>query len=762
MATDTSPSFHDGCFFKDIPVLKNNSVWSSSSSNDHSINWDDVPLWLTDPRINDAPRLESKSEWYYFQSHLTSTISEDPHHTVIVCIFRHSPDDSAADHSWAVIYATLDWRTQKYTTYAKVPPGVPTYAAKVIEGSHSLLSTTIQDMVDSCPNCEDGAPFTPDMLFTNPVQIRQSAEGEGPAIQLDWDNGAFLVGENGSYHLKIPEIELDIQVHATGPMMLHGNDGVTLKGDKYAMFYYSWPRTEAAGEYRGARVVGTAWVDHEYALDRQGNYQNPDTPLPGWMWFSLLTVGAKPMEICIAKVFQHDEVADQYIVYLDESGQHRREYGFSLTSCNPWVSGQTFQRFDTHWRLTVPSRNVDIEIEAVTQNQEFQTWIRLPSFYEGAIRFSGTWEGLPIKGFGAMELVNEIKAPDKYMDLMLNNASSLVRAEIETAVPPLVRPNHFEHVTKVRFDSFEEKVIQESIVDAFYMLSNRGGKNWRPMLLGAAIGLVGGNANDWRPFLAIPEMIHTASLIIDDIEDDSETRRGGPCVHKVVGVPSAINAGCAIYFWGETIIRDSEALSEVQRRDYYVTYFEMMRSAHAGQALDIAGMAMEKLPTIEEAKAMLSRIVNLHRCKSGKPASCCGIAGSRLGGGRPEQTDAIGVYVQNLGIAFQIRDDVLDVLGNIKGKNVADDLKNHKITYPVAKLFTLDHPDREKWFGYWEDRNVPALVDVLKSSGTMDMCNKEIERMVLEGWDLVDSLTPNSFSKVLFRMFGNFLIEQHY
>jgi hypothetical protein len=177
-------------------------------------------------------------------------------------------------------------------------------------------------------------------------------------------------------------------------------------------------------------------------------------------------------------VLQHDDIAEQYIVYLDESGQRRRENEFTLTSCNPWVSGQTFQRFDTHWRLTIPSRNIDIEIESVTQNQEFQTWIRLPSFYEGAIHFSGTWEGVPIKGFGAMELVNEINASDKFMDLTMNNASSLVRAEIETVVPPSVRPNHFERITKIQFDSVEEKVIQESIVDAFYTLSNRGGKNW--------------------------------------------------------------------------------------------------------------------------------------------------------------------------------------------------------------------------------------------------------------------------------------------
>lgn len=308
------------------------------------------------------------------------------------------------------------------------------------------------------------------------------------------------------------------------------------------------------------------------------------------------------------------------------------------------------------------------------------------------------------------------------------------------------------------------------------------------MLLGAAAGLIGGDANDWRSFLVIPEMIHNASLIIDDIQDGSETRRGGPCVHKVVGIPTAINAGCAMYFWGETIVRDCDGLTEFQRRAYYEAYFTMMRVAHSGQALDIAGMTMEKLPALEEAEAMLARVINMHRCKSGKPASSCGTLGSRLGGGTPEQTDAIGQYVQNLGrplcpsqfsyahtsmackalyslctgIAFQIRDDVLDVLGKVKGKNAADDLYNHKITYPVAKLFTLDRPGRDKWFELWENHDVPALVEALKASGTMDLCKADIEHMILEGWDAVNSLTHNSYSKVLFRMFGEFLIEQHY
>jgi geranylgeranyl pyrophosphate synthase len=172
------------------------------------------------------------------------------------------------------------------------------------------------------------------------------------------------------------------------------------------------------------------------------------------------------------------------------------------------------------------------------------------------------------------------------------------------------------------------------------------------MLFGAAVGLVSGNANDWRSFLVIPELVHTASLIIDDIEDESEARRGGPCVHKVLGVPISINAGCAIYFWGETIIRDNEKLSDKKRKEIYSMYFEMMRVGHVGQALDIAGMSMEKLPSIEEAEAMLARVINLHRCKSGIPASFGGLVGALVGGGTPEQVSAIGAYVQNLGKSF--------------------------------------------------------------------------------------------------------------
>ncbi|KAF4332837.1 geranylgeranyl diphosphate synthase [Fusarium beomiforme] len=720
-----------------------------------------------DPRINDEPQLGAKTEWYYIQAHLhdgNCTKSGDPSHTVIVCVFRQLADielESTREHNWAVIYATLDWKTQQYNTYSKLPASLPKYFVKSLEGKNTGLSKTIQSMLQAGPNCKDVPLFIPDDLLSSPVQIHQHKEGDGPALHLDWDNGAILMGENGSYHLKVPEIELDIQVHATKPVMLHGHDGETLNDKAGSMFYYSWPRTQAIGTYRGKEVTGTAWVDHEYSLGGGETKESPEALSYGWNWFSLVSV-VNDMEICITQVVDPNmDIVEQYFLYHDEFGQRHQENEFTLASRQPWVSGHTFQNFDTCWKLEIPRLNIDLDIVSVTQNQEFQTWMRLPSFYEGAVRFSGTWKGAPIKGFGAMELV---KGTDlsKSMEQILENATTVVRQELDAWIPSSIRPNHFKHITRVQFDPYEEEKIQKNIVDAFYMLNDRGGKNWRPMLFGAAVGMVGGNANDWRSFLVLPELIHTASLIIDDIEDDSETRRGGPCVHKVVGAPTAINAGCAMYFWGETIIRDNKALSDSQRRQIYSMYFEMMRVGHAGQGLDIAGMSMDKLPSIQDAERMLARVINLHRCKSGIPASFCGIVGAIVGNGTPKQIEALGAYVQNLGIAFQIRDDVLDVLGKVKGKNAADDLYNRKITYPVAKLFTLDHPDREKWFGYWQDHDVPAFVEALNSSGTLDKCNDDIERWVRKGWDLIDALTPNSFSKSLFSLFAEFLISHHY
>lgn len=238
MANENSPDNCAAHFFTEKPTPQKNAALDSPLISIQAVEPEEVPILITDPRINDAPQLESTTEWYYLQAHLqngSSTSSDDPEHTVFVCLFRQSTEnelESATEHNWGVIYATLDWQTQKYATYSRVPPTMPKYASKSLEGNHSPLSEAIRTMINAGPKSEDIAAFIPDGIFSSPVQICQSADGKGPALHLEWDNGAYLIGENGSYRLKVPQIELDIQVHASRPIMLHGNNGETLNDKK--------------------------------------------------------------------------------------------------------------------------------------------------------------------------------------------------------------------------------------------------------------------------------------------------------------------------------------------------------------------------------------------------------------------------------------------------------------------------------------------------------------------------------------------------
>lgn len=239
MALVNPPPFYAARSLHDGPVPETDvSMSSPLDGKVHASHLENVPVTTRDPRIDDTPQLQAKTEWYYLQAHLrdaSSDPSSDPSDTIIVCIFRQQSDaelDPTQEHTWAVIYAHLDWKTQKYTTHSKVPPNMPKYALKSLEENQSLLSKTIRNMINSGPKGGDSPAFAPDGIFTQNVQIRPSAGEGSPALCLDWDNGASLSGENGSYHLKVPEIDLDIQVNSIKPVLLHGDNGVTLSSDK--------------------------------------------------------------------------------------------------------------------------------------------------------------------------------------------------------------------------------------------------------------------------------------------------------------------------------------------------------------------------------------------------------------------------------------------------------------------------------------------------------------------------------------------------
>ncbi len=205
-----------------------------------------------------------------------------------------------------------------------------------------------------------------------------------------------------------------------------------------------------------------------------------------------------------------------------------------------------------------------------------------------------------------------------------------------------------------------------------------GGKRLRPTLVLAACEGLGGPVDEALPFALALEMIHTYSLIHDDLPamDDDDLRRGKPTSHKAFGVALAILAGDALLNQAYEIMAASNhprAMAAMGEIAYRAGASGMI----AGQCADIA---MEGKP----ADAVI--LAYIHQRKTGDLFKAAVLAGLQLAGATPEQLDLGRQYAQSLGLAFQITDDILDVVGqeNRMGKAPGKDAQAGKQTWTAT------------------------------------------------------------------------------
>lgn len=208
-----------------------------------------------------------------------------------------------------------------------------------------------------------------------------------------------------------------------------------------------------------------------------------------------------------------------------------------------------------------------------------------------------------------------------------------------------------------------------------------GGKRLRPLVFLCTLEALGEDYNNYLPFAAALELIHTYSLIHDDLPamDDDDMRRGCPSCHKVYGEAQAILAGDALLTHAfsamlqiRPFVQAERLLSAVDE----VAYLMGPCGMAAGQSEDIAiegqGVSIEKL-----------RSVNM--LKTGAAFTAAIVSAALLAGADRKTVNCLRSYSECLGLAYQITDDILDVIGDaeVLGKSIKSDVKNNKITYPL-------------------------------------------------------------------------------
>jgi geranylgeranyl diphosphate synthase type II len=222
------------------------------------------------------------------------------------------------------------------------------------------------------------------------------------------------------------------------------------------------------------------------------------------------------------------------------------------------------------------------------------------------------------------------------------------------------------------------------LMDAMRYSVFAGGKRLRPTLMLAAAECVGGDSDAVLPAACALECLHTYSMIHDDLPamDDDDYRRGKPTNHIIYGEAMAILAGDALLTFAFEIV-SSPALADRFSADVLLQVSRCMANA-AGSAGMIGGQVVDIIS--EGQKVDLPVVEYIHRHKTAALIEVSTTIGGLLGGGRPDQVEALRTFGHQVGWAFQITDDILDVEGNAEtlGKAVGRDAELDKATYPAV------------------------------------------------------------------------------
>ena len=278
-------------------------------------------------------------------------------------------------------------------------------------------------------------------------------------------------------------------------------------------------------------------------------------------------------------------------------------------------------------------------------------------------------------------------------------------------------PNLPEGGTEAKFTASLQKAIRYSLF--------AGGKRIRPILSMATIEAVEGEGGDILPFACALEMIHTYSLIHDDLPamDNDDYRRGKPTCHKVFGEAVGILAGDALL---------TEAFKLMTSRSSWDTSFQdkgliLDIINEIAQAAGISGMVGGQVLDIdsEGREVNLPMLQYIHTHKTGAMILVSIRVGVRLGGASGETLRAFTRYGELIGLAFQISDDILNVEGKAiaLGKNTGTDLSRGKATYP--SLLGLEESKRRA------KELVELAVESLKPYGPEVDPLREIGRFII-------------------------------
>ncbi len=337
---------------------------------------------------------------------------------------------------------------------------------------------------------------------------------------------------------------------------------------------------------------------------------------------------------------------------------------------------------------------------------------------------------------------------------------------IEKYVPRKINQEWLEFVFGKANYQYTLESAQESLINPVWDFLDRGGKRWRPALFLLVAEAVKGSVGKMKDFSIVPELIHNGSLIIDDLEDESEIRRGKPCLHKIFGTDIAINIGNFLYFLPLIVFKKNrkQFKTEVLLKAYEI-YMQKMINLHLGQGTDIY-WHKGKAEKINE-KEYFQMCVFKTGCLSRMAAELAVVFSEK----NDQLVEKVGRVAEAIGVAFQIQDDILDITlsGQERkdfGKSFGNDIKEGKRSLMVIhSLNNADDKDKKRLLEIL-DRHIKDKAEIKEAILIMNKYNsieyaKNIAKKIIkDAWQDADRFLKESEAKTRLKDFINYLIER--
>jgi geranylgeranyl pyrophosphate synthase len=352
------------------------------------------------------------------------------------------------------------------------------------------------------------------------------------------------------------------------------------------------------------------------------------------------------------------------------------------------------------------------------------------------------------------------------IERLLEEQAPLIDKTIEKYIPrKFSKESLLFKVNPPRY-SYNLETLNKAIAEPIWEILDRGGKRWRPSLMLLICEALDRKQEDCLDFAIIPEVVHNGTLIIDDIEDSSELRRGKPCTYRIYGVDVAVNAGNAMYYLPLLpLMEKRKQLHPTKLRNLYEVYTQEMINLSLGQAMDIAwhrGIAHADTLREEDYLQMCAY-------KTGTLARMAARLGAVLADADVKLVERLGQFAESTGVAFQMQDDILDLTAKEfmekKGGRGQDITEGKRTLVVIETLKKANERDREKLI---EILNLHTPSQILKDEAigimlkynSVEYTKQTAARIVRESWEEAEKMLPESDAKEKLKAFAEFLIER--